>query len=191
METPTACEVALFWAKVDKHGPRHPRLGFCWVWTGALERYGYGELTRRRKVWRAHRYSWDVVHALPRTVGLVLDHLCLNRRCVRPSHLQEVTHGENIRRGYVAKAKPTHCPAGHSYPEHGRVNSKGSYYCTLCMATRQEAGRRSRGVQPAKRLTPQQREEAVQLRSQGTTFASIGQEFGVSAAAIHALCSKR
>lgn len=68
----------------------------CWEWTGAKTRGGYGHLKVKGKNLRAHRvvYEWLVGPIPP---GTELDHLCYNVGCVRPDHLQPVTHRENAR----------------------------------------------------------------------------------------------
>lgn len=71
----------------------------CWEWKRALNWTGYGRvrepLTRRRIA--AHRWVWEQKHG-PVPEGLELDHLCRNRRCVNPDHLEPVTRVENARR---------------------------------------------------------------------------------------------
>lgn len=69
-----------FWSKVD----RQP-FG-CWEWTGAKAPHGYGALTVRRKVVRAHRVSWEMCNG-PIGSNLNVLHRCDNPPCVRPSHL--------------------------------------------------------------------------------------------------------
>ena len=87
-----------FWAKVDTSGD-------CWVWTAARNGFGYGKFS----VGRGHdvpAYRWAyrfLVGPVPR--GYLLDHLCRNRLCVRPDHLEPVTHAENIRRGWQAATR--------------------------------------------------------------------------------------
>lgn len=72
-------------------------VGDCWVWQGTL-RGGYGRFRAGRKTFSAHRVSYEHhVGAIPD--GLVLDHLCRNRACINPAHLEPVTIRENIRRG--------------------------------------------------------------------------------------------
>lgn len=88
--------LARFWAKVDRHE------GGCWVWMGGVNRKGYGQfgvLTAEGVVgYRAHRLAYELeVGAIP--PGMVLDHLCRNRRCVNPDHLEPVSDSENVRRG--------------------------------------------------------------------------------------------
>lgn len=78
--------------------------GDCWNWTASLDRGGYGQFMVERKadlhwlVRKAHDLSFEY-HNGPRHRGLVIDHLCRNKRCVNPAHLEAVTQGENIRRG--------------------------------------------------------------------------------------------
>lgn len=78
----------------------------CWEWQGASDRFGYGLLrpSDTRQTAPAHRLVWErVVEVIP--AGWRVDHLCVNPRCCRPSHLEPVTHGENIRRGYQDRAR--------------------------------------------------------------------------------------
>ena len=79
-----------FWEKVDKSGD-------CWLWTGAITN-GYGVIHSGATHVFAHRAAYEMsVQPIPE--GLVIDHLCRVPRCVNPSHLEAVTHAENVRRG--------------------------------------------------------------------------------------------
>jgi hypothetical protein len=71
----------------------------CWLWTGPLNTRGYG--THGGKP--AHR-SLFLRLVGPIRPDLELDHLCRVRNCVRPDHLEPVTHAENVRRAYAASA---------------------------------------------------------------------------------------
>lgn len=86
-----------FWQRVDKNS-----LNGCWVFTGK-QRKGYGRVSfgRGRDV-TAHAYAWSELRGIV-PEGLELDHLCRNRICVNPDHLEPVTHEENMRRGLAAR----------------------------------------------------------------------------------------
>lgn len=74
----------------------------CWDFTGATFDTGYGQLRRNRKIIRAHRYFYEKYKgAVPQ--GYDLDHLCKNKKCVNPQHLEAVTHYENCLRGSATK----------------------------------------------------------------------------------------
>lgn len=103
----------------------------CWEWTGARTRTGYGSFTDAgsRKC-QAHRFAYEhLVGPIPN--GLELDHLCRNRWCVSPSHLQPVTHRENQRRG-IKGILTTHCPKGHPYSEENTRMYGGHRFCKTC-----------------------------------------------------------
>lgn len=123
-----------FWAKVEKTDT-------CWLWTGCLSGVGYGQIRIHTKCHLAHRYSFELhKHQIP--AGLVLDHLCRNRRCVNPDHLEPVTRHENIRRGtaWTVKRNRTCCPRGHEFtPENSAINQKGVRRCRTCIRRSQYA----------------------------------------------------
>lgn len=86
----------------------------CWEWTGSINNKGYGEVSINRKKQRAHRVIYELlVGKIPD--GLEIDHLCRNRNCVNPKHLEPVTRLENIRRALPFKKKITHCKNGHKF----------------------------------------------------------------------------
>ena len=89
-----------FWAKVDKTDT-------CWLWTSTLNWDGYGQIRMQGKMRIAHRLSYETLVG-PIPGGLELDHLCKVRNCVRPDHLEPVTHAENVARGdlkFVSKRR--------------------------------------------------------------------------------------
>ena len=87
----------------------------CWEWTGDTDVRGYGRVMAGGKRILAHRAAYELfVGPVPK--GTELDHLCRNRRCVKPDHLEAVPHRLNVLRGVgpVAEhAKQTHCLRGH------------------------------------------------------------------------------
>lgn len=73
----------------------------CWIWTGELNRNGYGRVWRLGRRVMAHRAMYELLVG-PIPEGLVLDHLCRVRCCVNPKHLEPVTVRENTIRGEAA-----------------------------------------------------------------------------------------
>lgn len=88
----------------------------CWPWPHAIDRHGYGVKRDGERTVRAHRWVYErLVGPIPE--GLDLDHLCRNRACVNPDHLEPVTRAENLSRGAskggALWTPPTHCKHGH------------------------------------------------------------------------------
>ena len=135
-----------FWPKVNKDGPLSdfaPHLGPCWLWTSTKDKRGYGyigEGGRRGRSRSAHQIAYELVVG-PIPEGLELDHLCMVPSCVRPDHLEPVTHEENIRRATEAgrnhNTQKTVCPQGHAYEGDNLViNSMGRRECRICKRQR-------------------------------------------------------
>lgn len=119
--------------------------GECWEWTGTLDAYGYGQITKGGRgtgLAQAHRVIYEALVG-PIPTGLVLDHLCRNRRCVRPLHLEPVTLAENKRRGFSPaeiNRRKTHCAQGHPYSDENtewrHYGGSGQRYCKTCRRNR-------------------------------------------------------
>jgi HNH endonuclease len=130
--------VARFWEKVDQQGPvpvHRPDLGPCWIWLGAPNEGGYGTFWHEDKKRFAHRFSYELFIA-PIPDELVIDHLCRNRICVNPDHLEPVTDRVNVLRGIGPAARnvvAVECHLGHPYDE---INTywypDGSRGCREC-----------------------------------------------------------
>lgn len=109
-----------FWGRVNFDSPvsiDYEDGGPCWLWVGYTDR-GYGFTYFERKIIGAHRVSWLLLIGPLPARPLMLDHLCRNRNCVNPHHLEIVTNRENVLRGvgYTAvNARKTHCIRGHEF----------------------------------------------------------------------------
>ena len=127
------------------HGERHELwmwqrivvVESCWEWVGEMGVFGYGyaciQGTHKRVF--AHRAMYELLRG-PIPDGMDLDHLCRNRRCVNPEHLEPVTHRENCRRGNGwsgRNARKTHCKNGHALtPDNLVSKGRGRGTCSIC-----------------------------------------------------------
>lgn len=128
-----------FWEKVDKAAP-----GGCWIWQASLFFSGYGQFQVGHAKIRAHRWAYEREFG-PIPDGLVLDHLCRERRCVNPAHLEAVTDRENVLRGdgpSARNARKTHCDSGHPFDVgNTRWTKEGRRKCRRCHAIGQQRRR--------------------------------------------------
>lgn len=121
---------ARFWAKVVEGA------NGCWVWTSAIVN-GYGQFWDSERHIKAHRWAYEeMVAEVPATISL--DHLCRNKCCVNPDHLEPVPSAVNIGRGNPrwkqSKAR-THCKRGHAYTQANTYDTpQTGRRCRACQA---------------------------------------------------------
>lgn len=126
-----------FWANVEKHDGDCPCCSGCWIWAGYISAKGYGRMRTQsgpQQTIGAHRVAYELLVG-PIPEGLTIDHLCRNRGCVNPEHLEVVTQRENTRRGKS--------PAG--------VNAQKTH-CDRCGSELAQLNRRQRGCLPCRRI---------------------------------------
>ena len=118
-----------FWQRVDVNPDG------CWSWTGGRVPNGYGKFWVGGQTLIAHRWLYTTLIG-PVDDGLTLDHICRNRLCVRPDHLEIVTVKENVLRGVgysAVNSRKTHCIHGHPFNQaNTRLNKDGSRGCRTC-----------------------------------------------------------
>jgi hypothetical protein len=112
----------------------------CDLWAGPTNSQGYGIMkVKYDGVWHtknAHRAIYEAYNSI--ADGLVVDHLCRNRLCIRVDHLEAVSNHENVLRGNSGKhmAQRTHCPKGHEYTADNTIALKnGSRECRQCRSS--------------------------------------------------------
>ncbi len=126
--------------RLFKHSTPEPNTG-CHIWFGACYINGYGTIGVSKKVLSAHRVSYFVYKGdIPE--DFVVDHLCNNKFCINPDHLEAKTQHKNILRSNaisVQNASKTHCNNGHEFTkDNTRINKQGSRDCITCLNERKK-----------------------------------------------------
>lgn len=105
----------------------------CWLWPYAKYYDGYGQVVINRKTHRVYKVAFELRYGKVPD-GLQLDHLCRERSCWNPDHLEVVTQQENIKRGQVGlrHSSKEYCPKGHPYNEENTYHYKNGRYCREC-----------------------------------------------------------
>lgn len=109
----------------------------CWIWQRSIQANGYARMTVKGERHYVHRLAYELLVG-PIPEGLHLDHLCRNRACCNPAHLEPVTCLENVRRGQ-GNGSQTHCPQGHPYEGDNLVVYAGHRQCIACRTIRNRA----------------------------------------------------
>lgn len=122
-----------FWSKV-----KMDKFDECWPWKGSRNPNGYGRI-RVTKPYRqlayAHRVSWELSEG-PIPDGMEIDHLCRNRACVNPRHLEVVTHRDNTLRGASPKCRAyreNRCVHGHPLTKDNVYNPPTRPWARHCL----------------------------------------------------------
>jgi len=129
-----------FWAKVTQGDG-------CWTWTATVNSRGYGQWAVNGVSKSAHRLTYEAIVG-PIPDGLTIDHLCRNKRCVNPAHMEPVTAAENNRR--KPSSTKTHCVRGHELSgDNLRINGLGRRSCRTCARAAAAAQRERRRAEAA------------------------------------------
>ena len=126
---------------VDRFMSKIEKTDYCWNWIGTVNKskhMGYGVFWLNNKSVAAHRVAYKIyIGDIP--YDLQVDHLCRNRLCVNPDHLEAVTAKVNILRGNglaAVNAKKTHCINGHEFTPENSMPRPGGKDCRECKRKR-------------------------------------------------------
>jgi len=192
----TSADIFRFWSKVSK-GPDVE----CWEWLASQNGTGYGKFSidrdKKSITLYAHRISYMLEHGDIEN-GFELDHLCRNRSCVNPCHLEPVTSRENKIRGEscsAINARKTHCVHGHPLSGDNLIIAKnGHRKCRACIIywyTESNSKRTERiiakkgFVNSHTKLNENTVIDILAMNKQGLHYTDIAKQFNVSPTTIY------
>ena len=115
-----------WWSKVLVGEPDE-----CWPWRQSTASHGYGQTWDGKTVKLSHRVAWALHHDRQVPDGMTVDHICHNRPCCNPAHLQLLTNVDNATKN--KQGEKVECPRGHPYEgENLYVCPKGHRRCREC-----------------------------------------------------------
>lgn len=132
-----------FWLKVERDEQTR-----CWQWVASKNSSGYGTFGVKRRIVATHRLTFSIFNG-PLDSSLEIDHLCRNRACCNPAHLEQVTKRTNVLRGEnnaAQNARKSVCKAGHPLEGENVYQNGNRRICKACRreVDKQRAHRRMR-----------------------------------------------
>jgi hypothetical protein len=116
----------------------------CWIWQSTKRSNGYGITTYKGVQTTTHRVAYQIANNLLLSSDMEVDHLCNNRDCINPDHLEAVSHEENMKRG---RDRRTACKKGHAWTEENTYTTivkrkqggtRTQRYCRICRCQHQK-----------------------------------------------------
>jgi len=186
------------WPSLDEKFEKYVvRSAGCWSWRGSKQGAGYGYIFRNKRhpTTLIHRYSWEKHTGNKIPAGYDIDHLCRNRLCCNPEHLEPVPPIVNILRGTghsAMNAKKTKCINGHDLPVRNNLAQRQSRICKLCgpiYAKRayERLKKKNKINIPSPRWNPQRALEMDSMRRTGMRNIEIARALGISGSAVYAM----
>jgi len=182
-------DIDRFWRFVDKKDD-------CWIWNGSNNGTEYGKFWLKGKTIYAHRISYFLSYGNIEE-GYEIDHLCKNRKCVNPMHLEKVTGKINRNRGNSFSGKNikrTHCSNGHELTDNNLCEdylSRGQRVCKICRQQQEEKRKISletgTDFNHKLKLDNEKVMRILQMRKDGFTGIKIAEIFGVSQGFIYGI----
>lgn len=149
----------------------------CWEWQGRLSDDGYGKFWFQGKNHRAHRVAFFINYGY---WAEEVAHLCQNRRCVRPKHLADQSHPQNMAVFDSHQRRKTCCPKGHKYTtENTMVDKRGWRKCRIC-ARAVVRNHYYKTIRSPGKITEEDRVKILEMLDNGVRQKDVAATFGIS-----------